>query len=116
MINPLEAPLDDEGMMPDALQRALEKGAKAVLITPRAHNPTGVSITAKRAKQLQDVLRQIEGGGTGVHKGRGTPRPVGAQVAACPRWTARCTAPLRGRIEPHGRDRKQPDLLDPDRP
>ncbi|WP_346993296.1 aminotransferase class I/II-fold pyridoxal phosphate-dependent enzyme [Alteromonas gracilis] len=53
------AAVDDEGMMPDALQRALEKGAKAVLITPRAHNPTGVSITAKRAKQLQDVLRQF---------------------------------------------------------
>lgn len=53
------AAVDDEGMMPDALQHALEKGARAVLITPRAHNPTGVSITAKRAKQLQDVLRHF---------------------------------------------------------
>lgn len=52
------AAVDAKGMRPDALESALEKGAKAVLITPRAHNPTGVSITAERAKQLQDVLRR----------------------------------------------------------
>ena len=32
--------MDDEGMLPRALEAALEKGARAVLITPRAHNPT----------------------------------------------------------------------------
>ena len=54
----LGAAVDNEGMRPKALERALKKGAKAVLITPRAHNPTGVSITQQRAQQLKDVLSQ----------------------------------------------------------
>jgi len=50
------AAVDEFGMKPEALQVALNKGAKAVLITPRAHNPTGASISAERAKELQEVL------------------------------------------------------------
>lgn len=50
------AAVDDLGMRPDALEAALKKGAKAVLLTPRAHNPTGVSISVERAAQLKDVL------------------------------------------------------------
>lgn len=50
------AVVDRQGMCPHALESALEKGAKAVLITPRAHNPTGASITAERADALKQVL------------------------------------------------------------
>lgn len=48
--------MDDEGMLPRALEAALEKGARAVLITPRAHNPTGCSLSEKRARALARVL------------------------------------------------------------
>ena len=41
-------------MLPDQLELALVKGARAVILTPRAHNPTGCSLSASRAAQLQD--------------------------------------------------------------
>ncbi|GLX78336.1 GntR family transcriptional regulator [Thalassotalea insulae] len=50
------AKVDQYGMCANALKAALEKGAKAVLITPRAHNPTGASISRERAVQLREVL------------------------------------------------------------
>ena len=52
----IAAAVDSEGMRPEALEAALKKGAKGVLITPRAHNPTGVSVTQERAAQLKDIL------------------------------------------------------------
>lgn len=48
--------IDAEGMLPASLAQALEAGARAVLITPRAHNPTGCSLTAERAAALKQVL------------------------------------------------------------
>lgn len=51
-------PIDDEGMTVDGLQAALEQGVRAVVCTPRAQNPTGVSVTAARASALREVLRE----------------------------------------------------------
>jgi DNA-binding transcriptional MocR family regulator len=48
--------IDGEGMLPTGLAQALKAGARAVLITPRAHNPTGCSLTAERAAALKRVL------------------------------------------------------------
>lgn len=48
--------VDSEGMQPDMLEIALQKGARAVILTPRAHNPTGCSLSASRAAQLQEIL------------------------------------------------------------
>lgn len=48
--------VDSEGMQPDMLELALQKGARAVIITPRAHNPTGCSLSAIRAARLQNIL------------------------------------------------------------
>lgn len=48
--------IDQWGMRPEALAGALEKGARAVLITPRAHNPTGCSLSKRRADALKRVL------------------------------------------------------------
>jgi DNA-binding transcriptional MocR family regulator len=52
----LPVPVDEEGMAPDGLRAALEAGARAVVLTPRAQNPTGASLSAQRARELQDVL------------------------------------------------------------
>ena len=49
-------PVDAEGMTVDGLRRALAQGARAVVSTPRAQNPTGASLTAGRAEQLRAVL------------------------------------------------------------
>lgn len=49
--------LDDSGVTPDSLRRALDSRPVAVVLQPRAHNPTGVSTTVARAEQLVRVLR-----------------------------------------------------------
>ncbi len=49
--------LDDSGVTPDSLRRALDARPVAVVVQPRAHNPTGISTTAGRAEQLVRVLR-----------------------------------------------------------
>lgn len=48
--------VDDEGPRPEALQGALADGAHAVLVTPRAQNPTGAVLTPARARALRRVL------------------------------------------------------------
>lgn len=49
-------PLDDEGMRVELLAAALQQGVRAVFLQPRAQNPTGVTYTARRAKQLAAAL------------------------------------------------------------
>lgn len=53
---PSPLPVDAEGMQPDALEEALRNGARAVIITPRAHNPTGCSLSEPRARAIRDIL------------------------------------------------------------
>ncbi|ECG8590088.1 transcriptional regulator PtsJ [Salmonella enterica subsp. salamae] len=48
--------VDSEGMQPERLEQALSQGARAVILTPRAHNPTGCSLSACRAAALQTIL------------------------------------------------------------
>ncbi|MFF3914520.1 aminotransferase class I/II-fold pyridoxal phosphate-dependent enzyme [Streptomyces sp. NPDC001852] len=50
--------MDDDGPRPDDLRRALESGARALIVTDRAQNPTGASVTAPRARALRAVLRE----------------------------------------------------------
>lgn len=50
-------PVDEHGMTVAGLRNAIaNRGARAVVVTPRAHNPTGVSIDDRRAAQLRQVL------------------------------------------------------------
>ncbi|MEV4339294.1 aminotransferase class I/II-fold pyridoxal phosphate-dependent enzyme [Streptomyces sp. NPDC049590] len=53
--------VDDDGPRPDELRRALESGARALIVTDRAQNPTGASVTAPRARALRAVLREHPG-------------------------------------------------------
>ncbi|ROR10038.1 GntR family transcriptional regulator [Erwinia sp. JUb26] len=50
-------PVDTQGMQPEALASQLEAGVKAVIITPRAHNPTGYGLSAERAAQIRTLLQ-----------------------------------------------------------
>ncbi len=49
-------PVDDEGPLPDDVRRALEGGARALIVTDRAQNPTGAALSAARAQALRAVL------------------------------------------------------------
>ncbi|MFJ4931184.1 aminotransferase class I/II-fold pyridoxal phosphate-dependent enzyme [Streptomyces sp. NPDC088736] len=48
--------VDDEGPLPDDVRQALEAGARALIVTARAQNPTGAAVTAPRARALRTVL------------------------------------------------------------
>jgi DNA-binding transcriptional MocR family regulator len=49
--------VDDEGPLPDDVRRAVDAGARALIVTDRAQNPTGAAVTATRARALRAVLR-----------------------------------------------------------
>jgi DNA-binding transcriptional MocR family regulator len=49
--------VDDEGPRPESLERVLGAKVPAVVLSPRAQNPTGASINEKRASELRRILR-----------------------------------------------------------
>ncbi|NLU73504.1 aminotransferase class I/II-fold pyridoxal phosphate-dependent enzyme [Streptomyces sp. HNM0575] len=48
--------VDDEGPLPGETERALRQGARALIVTARAQNPTGAAVSAGRAAMLREVL------------------------------------------------------------
>ncbi|MFV0258672.1 MAG: aminotransferase class I/II-fold pyridoxal phosphate-dependent enzyme [Acidimicrobiales bacterium] len=66
-LTPVEVAVDERGMRPDGLDAVLGHpgsspggwgtgGAAAVIVTPRAQNPTGAAVDAERAAELRAVL------------------------------------------------------------
>jgi DNA-binding transcriptional MocR family regulator len=51
--------LDDEGIVPQGLESALEQPAQALFLQPRAHNPTGTSMSPRRARALGRLLGRL---------------------------------------------------------
>ena len=49
-------PIDDEGFVAAELRRATGTNVDAVIVTPRAQNPTGAAVTLRRARQLRAIL------------------------------------------------------------
>ena len=59
---PVTLESDADGVVPASLARALALGPSAVLLQPRAQNPTGVSMSMERARHLANVLLSVPGG------------------------------------------------------
>jgi DNA-binding transcriptional MocR family regulator len=57
---PVPVLLDEAGVRPESLRRALERRPAAMILQPRAQNPTGVSMSAERAAELARVLAGAE--------------------------------------------------------
>lgn len=55
-LTPEPVPVDDDGPAPEGVERAVSQRARAVVITARAHNPTGAAVTPPRAAELRRVL------------------------------------------------------------
>ena len=52
---PMPVAVDDEGLLPSAVHDA--PAAAAIVITPRAQNPTGAAFTERRGRQLRAILK-----------------------------------------------------------
>ncbi|MFE7514529.1 aminotransferase class I/II-fold pyridoxal phosphate-dependent enzyme [Streptomyces sp. NPDC057540] len=56
-LRPVPVAVDDEGPLPEAVERAIRQdGARAVIVTDRAQNPTGACVTEERARALRRIL------------------------------------------------------------
>lgn len=49
-------PIDREGLVPNALQSALDRPARAIIFQTRGQNPTGIAMTTARARELAAIL------------------------------------------------------------
>jgi DNA-binding transcriptional MocR family regulator len=100
-LTPVPVPVDDAGPTPAGLRAALAAGVGAVVVTTRAHNPTGAALTASRAAALRKELRGyadllvIEDD----HAAELSPVPLHALAGATHRW-----AFLRSAAKPYGPD------------
>lgn len=52
----LPVAVDDDGPLPQDAERVLKQGARALVVTDRAQNPTGAAVSEGRARQLRAVL------------------------------------------------------------
>ncbi|MGF7233654.1 MAG: aminotransferase class I/II-fold pyridoxal phosphate-dependent enzyme [Frankia sp.] len=48
--------VDDDGPVPDDVARAMRRGARALILTSRAQNPTGAAVSAERAATLAGLV------------------------------------------------------------
>ncbi|MFF8959943.1 aminotransferase class I/II-fold pyridoxal phosphate-dependent enzyme [Streptomyces sp. NPDC014894] len=55
-LKPVPVGLDDDGPLPGDVERALAEGARALIVTDRAQNPTGAVVSEDRARLLREVL------------------------------------------------------------
>jgi DNA-binding transcriptional MocR family regulator len=55
-LRPEPVPVDQRGLIPAGLERALGRGARAVIVTPRGQNPTGAAVDPERGDALRRLL------------------------------------------------------------
>ncbi len=89
-LEPEPVPVDERGMSPDHLEAALGRGASALILTPRAQNPTGAAFDPGRAEELarllgaRDELLLVEDD----HAGPVAGAPLHTLAGATRRWAA----------------------------
>jgi DNA-binding transcriptional MocR family regulator len=58
-LEPYPMEMDEAGPLPAATEEALESGARACVLTPRAQNPTGAALDERRVGELRAVLERF---------------------------------------------------------
>ncbi len=54
---PVPMAVDEEGVVPDALGKALRGGVTAVIVSPRFQSPTGAAFTRQRAMGVRNIMK-----------------------------------------------------------
>ena len=93
--------MDAEGMLPAPLAEAVAQGITAVFLQPRAHNPTGITMTARRGKELAAVL--ATGAAVIVEDDHSGDIASGALVSLG-KWLPTRTVHIRSYSKSHGPD------------
>lgn len=94
-------PLDGAGPRPDSLAQALATPAAAVILQPRAQNPTGVSMTPERAAQIAQVLETTDALVVEDDSAGGI---AAAPALSLGRWLPERTLHVRSYSKSHGPD------------
>lgn len=93
--------VDEEGLSPEGLREVLATPVAAVFLQPRAQNPTGVTMTERRARELSDLL---EGSPTLVVEDDSGGAALGGDTVSLGRWRPEHTAYIRSFSKSHGPD------------
>ncbi|MGD9531090.1 MAG: PLP-dependent aminotransferase family protein [Pseudonocardia sp.] len=57
-LEPLAVPMDDEGPVLDAVGAAVQSGARAIIVQPRVHNPSGIVTSRERLQAIAELCQQ----------------------------------------------------------
>jgi DNA-binding transcriptional MocR family regulator len=94
-------PVDDEGICVEPLAKALASPVAAVFLQPRGQNPTGVSLTARRAGQVAKLLRES---GAAVIEDDSAGAVAATDSISLGRWIPDQTLHVRSFSKSHGPD------------
>ncbi|HEV7195376.1 MAG TPA: aminotransferase class I/II-fold pyridoxal phosphate-dependent enzyme, partial [Pedococcus sp.] len=94
-------PLDGEGLALEPLATALAEPVAAVILQPRSQNPTGVTMTARRARA---VARLLDGTSTLVVEDDSAAGLSPSPLVSLGRWRPEHTAYVRSFSKSHGPD------------
>lgn len=97
----IPVPIDRHGPDPDAFARAMAQAPTVALLQPRAHNPTGVSMTASRAR---DLARAVRGTRCVVIEDDHSGAAVAAPDISLGRWLPDQVVHVRSFSKSHGPD------------
>ncbi|WP_026819025.1 PLP-dependent aminotransferase family protein [Arthrobacter castelli] len=95
------APVDGQGMQPGPLAEALRTPATAVWLQPRAHNPTGASMTPERAGELAGI---ISGSGALAVEDDSAGAVASSPSVSLGQWIPEQTVHVRSFSKSHGPD------------
>jgi DNA-binding transcriptional MocR family regulator len=109
-IVPLE--LDREGVTASSLRRALGASPAAVVLQPRAQNPTGVSLSPQRAEELARVVRRARSSAVIIEDDHSGAISVGP-VVSLGTWLPDQVVHVHGFSKSHGPDLRIAALAGP---
>jgi DNA-binding transcriptional MocR family regulator len=103
-LEPVPVDLDEHGMRPEAFAQALSRDPAIVLLQPRAHNPTGISMSIERASELARLLRRHRNQRTVVIEDDHSGSITTAADASLATWLPERVLHVRSYSKSHGPD------------